>query len=522
MNKAAKYIIAFLNGRIRTSLINPEGVLKIILFQILILLMANSCGVDRDQADKVRVSVDWGNKVNISGSYATLQVIPNPSHQQGSHLREPLWNSLRGLKAHYVRYSPWGIYPELKIAELKPPTPVRTYWDFSSLDPLFDYFMSAMEGRPVVMNYQAIPGWMFLDPRPEKPGKEIGSLFRDNSGMELAEYFARIVAWYTKGGFRDENGKWHESGHRYDLGIWEILNEPDHESIAMTKELYTSLYDAVVGEILKVQPQMKFMGLSMANMNLAQEWTSYFLDGNNHKPDVPVDYISYHMYATLPGKNDSPELYPMNVFNQADNHLKTIGIVDSIRQKLSPDTRIDINESGILFREPPAGWGRMEGNSIDHSFWNLSAAYYAYIYAGLARMGVNIIGKSTLWSDPNDWPEVSLLNWNNGKPNARYHVLKLITENFGPGDVIVETVTDHSGDESQLLAQGFITSGGTRKILLVNKSKNTLKVRIPGCKAGTVSYVDQTTGFEPPASMEISGSDMIIRSFGVALLTLKR
>ncbi len=496
--------------------------MKTIVFQIIILLIVTSCGADRNQADKIMVSVDWIDTVNISKSYATLQVIPNPSHQTGSHLREPLWNSLKELKAHYVRYSPWGIYPELKIAALKPPTPTKTYWDFSSLDPLFDDFMSAMGGRLVVMNYQAIPGWMFLDPRPEKPGKEIGSLLRDSSGMELAEYFARIVAWYTKGGFRDEHGRWHESGHRYNPGIWEILNEPDHESIAMTKELYTSLYDAVAGEILKVQPDMKFMGLSMANMHLAQEWTSYFLDRDNHKKDVPIDYISYHMYATLPGKNDSPELYPMNVFNQADNHLKTISIVDSIRQKLSPDTRIDINESGILFREPPAGWGRMKGDSIDLSFWNLSAAYYAYIYAGLSRLGVNIIGKSTLWSDPNDWPEVSLLNWKNGKPNARYHVLKLIIENFGPGDAIVKTFTGHSGDESQLLAQGFITSDGTRKILLVNKSSNDLKVRIKGLKTGNVCYVDQTTGFEPPASMEISGSDLMIRNFGVAVLIVKR
>lgn len=36
-------------------------------------------------------------------------------------------------------------------------------------------------------------------------------------------------------------------------------------------------------------------------------------------------------------------------------------------------------------------------------------------------------------------PGVSLLDWETGAPNARYHVLKLLLDNFGVGDVLCET-----------------------------------------------------------------------------------
>jgi hypothetical protein len=491
---------------------------KIGLILFMVFINGSSC---EQESNQIKVNIDWNRTVAVSKSYATLQAIPNPSHQPGSPLREPLWNSLRNLRANYVRYSPWGIYPELEIAEPERPTNQKTSWDFSSLDPVFDDFMNAMEGRPVVMNYQAIPGWMMKKPRPEKLTHEMGSLFTDPTGKELAAYFARIVSWYTKGGFTDELGKWHESGHNYTIGIWEIMNEPDHESIAMTKELYTALYDAVAEEIMKVQPEMQFMGLSMSSLHLAPEWTEYFLDPKNHKPGIPLNFVSYHLYATLPGNNNDHELYPMNVFRQADAHLNTIRITDSIRQKLSPGTRIDINESGILFRNPPHGWGRMDGDSFHNSFWNLSAAYYAYIYAGLALQGIDIVGESTLWSDPKDWPEVSLLNWKDGKPNARYWVLNLINENFGPGDKLVETDVIGDAGANAVFACGFVTTEGARKILLVNKSGTDQHLRISQLKSGNIEYVDQTTGFDPPSYSELNGSSFLLGGLGVAIVTWK-
>ncbi len=61
---------------------------------------------------------------------------------------------------------------------------------------------------------------------------------------EISEYFARLLSWYTKGGFVDENGERHESGHHYKVAYWEVLNEIDGEH-KWTPEAYTKFYDAV-------------------------------------------------------------------------------------------------------------------------------------------------------------------------------------------------------------------------------------------------------------------------------------
>mgnify|MGYP003403795069 CR=1 FL=1 len=77
-------------------------------------------------------------------------------------------------------------------------------------------------------------------------------------GKEVADYYARLVSWYVNGGFTDELGKRHESGHRYKIDYWEVLNEPDLEH-NLTPEQYTVLYDAVVAAVKKVSPGTKFV-----------------------------------------------------------------------------------------------------------------------------------------------------------------------------------------------------------------------------------------------------------------------
>lgn len=486
---------------------------------LVFFITATACTENENVSDS-KIKVEWENILRVSESSATIQTIPNPAHARGSDLHDPLWNALHDLEADFVRYSPWGEYPNLKIAALEPPDAHKTSWDFSALDPMFADFIDAIGDHPFIMNYQAIPGWMLKKQRPAKLTGDIGSLFRDSTGMEPAQYFARIVEWYTRGGFYDELGKWQQSGHKYDIDYWEVLNEPDHESIGMTKEMYTSLYDAVVSEIRKIAPDMKFMGLSMALLEKAPEWTTYFLDHQNHLPGIPLDMVSYHLYATLPANKIDAEIYPYTVFEQADRHLETIRISDSIRQELSPETQVDINESGILFKDVPKGWGRMDGDSIPDEFWNLAAAYYGYIYARLACMGIEIIGKSTMWSDPNDWPEVSVLDWKTGRPNARYWVLKMIRDNFGPGDKIVNTEIISGDADSPLHAQGFISQDGERRILVINKSGYNQEVHVPEAIGGEVFIVDPATGFEPPRSISMNDSGIDLGAFGVSVLIL--
>ena len=93
----------------------------------------------------------------------------------------------------------------------------------------------------------------------------------------------------------DEFGKRHESGYHYSISHWEVLNEVDFEH-HIDPETYTRLYDEVVTAMKKVQPDMKFVGLALA-METDPHYFEYFLDHKNHRPGVPLDFISYHFYA---------------------------------------------------------------------------------------------------------------------------------------------------------------------------------------------------------------------------------
>ncbi len=78
-------------------------------------------------------------------------------------------------------------------------------------------FLEAVKGRPVIMDFSTIPAWMFKTREPVRyetePDKLVrgygtqGTELRDPSGKELGDYYARLLQWYTQGGFTDEYGK---------------------------------------------------------------------------------------------------------------------------------------------------------------------------------------------------------------------------------------------------------------------------------------------------------------------------
>src|SRR5439155_26885117 len=87
-------------------------------------------------------------------------------------------------------------------------------------------------------------------------------------------------------GFTDEYGKQHEAGYHYSIPYWEVLNEVDFEH-RMTPQTYTRLYDAIVTAMKKVEPELKFAGVSLAIPAQNPDFFEYFLNGKNHEPVVP-------------------------------------------------------------------------------------------------------------------------------------------------------------------------------------------------------------------------------------------
>ena len=151
-------------------------------------------------------------------------------------------------------------------------------------------------------------------------------------------------------------------------------------------------------------------------------------------------------------------------------------------------------------------------------YWNLCAAVYAYLYGELARLGVEGVGESALAQLPGFYPSVSMMDWNTGEPNARYWVLKLLRDNFGPGDKLVEAASG----VPYVYALGFVGPDGKHKILLVNKRNRPFEVSIPGGAGSTVDYVDQTTGNHAPASVHLTGDTVNLGGLAVAVVTLGR
>jgi hypothetical protein len=289
----------------------------------------------------------------------------------------------------------------------------------------------------------------------------------------------------------------------------------------MTAQTYTRLYDAIVSAMKKVQPELRFVGVSLAIPGQNPDFFEYFLNSKNHEPGMPLDYISYHFYA-VPAPDETLDIQQHTVFAHADGFLNTVRNIEAIRKRLSPGTGTMINEIGIISADDIA---QVDPNHltkpIPDSYWNLAGAEYAYIFAELTRLGIDVAGESQLVGYPTQFPSVSMVDWNNGKPNARLWVLKLLHDNFGPGDKIVEIApaSPVAPDSPYLTDLAVVTKTGKRKILLVNKRDRNLELSMAGAADGRFDYVDVTTGFQPAASTKLSSDRLMIHGFSVGVVT---
>ena len=464
------------------------------------------------------VTVNWDKTTAISKTTATLQLVENPMVRKNSPIHGSTFKALKELGADYVRYVPWFPYPKMAVAELKRPVKDKTFWDFTYLDSTMHVFMKATEGHSVVINFSTTPAWMWKTDSgvtyPEDPYQTCwnynqGTQLKDTTMEEVSDYFTRLFSWYTKGGFTDEFGKFHKSGLSYKIPYWEVLNEPDLEH-NISPQLYTKMYDAIVLKLKKISPETKFVGLSLAHVT-EPEYFEYFLNPKNHKSGISLEGISYHHYSKPSVEGQQLESYQYTFFENANAFLDKVRYIENIRKRLAPKTFTMINEIGVILRSSEVS------GPIEENYWNLAGAMYAYIYLELAKIGIDVAGESQLVGYPTQFPDVSMMNWENGKPNARFWVLKLLRDNFGPGNYIVSTDLN----TPEVGAQGFKTRDG-RKILLINKRNAEINIQLPAdAKDALVSFVDINTNENPPSQNQLSGSIIKLKPFSVAVIKFK-
>lgn len=495
--------------------------------QLLAILMGIGGLQLRAQAP-VRIDIDWSKTLIVSKSTATLQVVTNPMLNSGSPIHDGSFEALKALGADYVRFVPWLPYPKIAVAELEPPTQNRTSWDFTYIDPVTKDFLASTAGHSTIMNFSTIPAWMFKTEKPvtypEDPNQVFwnytqGTELRDPTGKELGDYYARLVSWFTKGGFIDENGTPHHSGYHYTFPYCEVLNEVDFEHNTSPED-YTKRYDAIVQGIRMVSPTTKFMGLALAAPGANPRYFEYFLNPRNHQPGIPIDYVSFHFYAS-PAIDEGPAEWQHTFFNQAEGFLNVTRYILAIRDRLNPTTKIDADELGVILPtdDIEIRASKAMPDRIPHRYWNAAAALYGFLFAELSKMGIDVIGESQLVGYPSQFPSVSMIDYNNGKPNARYWVLKMIKDAFHPGDKLVA----NSGKEQSrdVLIQGFITPSG-HEVLLVNKSNREVTVSLsPELRHASALTVDEMTGDGAPRTEEMNGLDLKLAPFAVSILSAK-
>jgi len=175
---------------------------------------------------QIKIEPDWNKVQRISQTEVTLQVVVNPPLRRGTPVHDNAYKAVLHLGADYVRYVPWLPYPKLAVAELEPPKEGKTSWDFSLIDPMTIDFLEATKGHSVILNFSTIPQWMWKSDKPVSypadPNQVTwdytqGTEPRDPTFREVAEYYARLLSWYTKGGFTDEFGSRHDSGYHYSI-----------------------------------------------------------------------------------------------------------------------------------------------------------------------------------------------------------------------------------------------------------------------------------------------------------------
>lgn len=476
------------------------------------------------QATVSGIRIDWAGTGVTSKATPSYQVVVNPMLERGAKMHDGSFKAIATIGADYVRYVPWLPYPRLAVAELEPPTKEKTSWDFTLIDPMVEDLMKATAGHSVIMNFSTMPAWLWKTAKPvtypADPNQGYwsytqGNQIKDPTYKEAADYYVRLLEWYEKGGFTDENGKFHKSDHHYKFAYWELLNEIEAEH-SWTPQEYTRFFDVVTAAMRKVDPDLKFVACASAFPANAGEMYRYFLDPKNHAPGTPIDFLSYHFYATPPG-GEPFDAMQYTFFDQADGFLHVAKYVEQMKHELSPSTKTDWDELGAIL--PDDGVSNRGGKTAGEPplYWNLASAMYAYLYVEAVRLGVDVVGESQLVGYPTQYPSVTMINYNTSEPNARFWTLKLLKDNFGPGDRFVPT----GGGTSDVVVQGIQTVRG-RKILLINKRQKGISVEMPaGMRVQSVEYTAPSTGDKPPANEKLMGTQLSLEPFEVAVVSLE-
>ena len=494
--------------------------------------------VAQQSGQPVQLTADWGHSLRENVTVPTTQILAHAYTLRSSPIHDPLFQALRNLHTDDTRLQLWYSVANQAVLEPKEPTATKTFWTFEYSDPLMADFYANTSGKHHI-NMTTIPRWMFKVPPitfSSDPAASVyaytddtrGDLLKDPSGEQIAQYQARIFQWYTQGGFTDELGKFHKSGHHYKIDYWDVLNEPDFEN-KITVEQYTRIYDAVAAAIHKIDPHVEFYGPEVSGAEVP--WAKYFLNMRNHRPGtLPIRWYTFHNYVDA--KNE-PDTWQEKYFagpakSDTDGSSAKVLVertreVMKVRDELSPATQVILDETGTFddVKDTEEACRAPEPyQAYKPLYWNAIGANWAYLFIASQRLGLPLFSMSQMIGYPTQCPSISMFDKDTARPNAHYWTLKLIHDHFTPGDHLVPTTVSSSDVE----AQGSLTKAG-RALLLVNTSNHPVSLHLGGEPSQgnwTADVVDEATGEHAPRHDTLPGAEITLAPFAVAALTQAR
>eukprot|EP00912_Choanoflagellata_sp_UC4_P000609 UC4_evm1s379 len=485
--------------------------------------------------------------------------------------------SLARAGANNIRLLNFNIFPLASCAQI-----VEGVWNFTLMDKVVIPFLDAtlIESGKVIIDIETSPQWMWEDAGACKPlspnddscapanktpdgrsnatcadGSSISlppgdrtrcphwgdtHIPRDRSWREIAVYFSRVAQWYTRGGFVDERGIHHYSGHYYDEKriIWEIWNEinlgREHN---VSIEDYVALYDAQVSAMKNLPGgawKGEFGGPSLCGLNRnasARHFFTNFFNKSNHV----INAATFHQYAVC--KNNTPAGLE-NIFPSTVHQLSALQTIDDIRKELRPNTSLHLTESGIVCNSP--FW--CDGNNyscyyktFDRSYWVASATQWIYQFF-LSSHIVNLatIVQSQILGFPagydglsGEWPCGTMVDWEEKKLNHKYWImialLKVINTNS-----FSFCATEYIGKEnhypsksfpenSSIYAQGIRSSKG-KILVLINTKSTEEKVLVYNAKGKNATIIDGEVGNEPARDVKLATDEISLSPFATIFL----
>jgi len=449
----------------------------------------------------VTVNVDWNTVVKRTATAATIEVdvMPFLGRTEFGGSFNAYYEAMANLGAEYVRYAPWYPNPRVVVPELTPHICTKTQrssnWNSTMFDGIMRDFMAAVCGPDavrgecklsVVQQLSTMPSWMYVGGYCQDAAESClplagqgawnttnpfnayarGGALVDPSCGEMARYMARLVGWYTSGGFNDECGHWHESGLHYNWWGLSVLNEDEHSIQPDDGTAYTTCYDAIAAEVSKVNPTIQLVGPEIAGTSgHSTEYLLHFLNASNHNPPIPPAVSSYHWGSNAgsgpDGRGSGGEGFLAAWESTVTDPASTPMRAEAFKLQTGQATEMVLNEfipfvtdwcdpthtlvlanggSCPNWQDPATAGGdpdlrKAKGLGINRRTWswNAAAAVFAYGYGTLAELGYKYVGQDQLiggtW--PDNEPAVSCMDWQTGEVNAKYWVTNLLATTIG-------------------------------------------------------------------------------------------